>query len=64
MSIVYKAVTTLDKDGIEHYGIGVFKYYDDVFKTKGEAERFADLCNKCTLSDIHFEEVIFDYLNK
>lgn len=64
MSVIYKAVKSIDADGKTCYGIGMMKFYQDVFESESEAEMFAYLCNINKLSDSHFEDTIDDYLNK
>ncbi len=64
MNIIYRPIKTKNKDGTLTFGIELLKCYHDVFESEKEAQKFAYLCNKCALSEVHFEEAIDDYLNK
>lgn len=64
MEVIYKAIKTKDENGRLCYGIGMLMCYRDVFKNEVDAKAFADLCNSGRLSEVHFNEVIDDYINK
>lgn len=64
MSVLYKAIKTVNENGRVCFGVEMSRRYSDVFETQKDAEQFADLCNSCELSEIHFDDAVYDYLNR
>lgn len=64
MSVIYKAVKTKNENGKVCFGIEMSRCYSDVFENESEAESFAELCNRCALSELHFDDAVDDYINK
>ena len=44
------------------YGIKVVYTEDNIFSKKSDAKNFINLCNKMKLSEVHFDDVLSDYL--
>ncbi len=62
MSVIYKAVKSKDENGRICFGIEMSRQYSDVFENEADATGFADLCNRCALSEIHFDDAVNDYI--
>ncbi len=63
-------VTEVVVDNVTHYGIqmisngDVIDYIKDISINRSNVEELAEKCNSLEVSEVHFRDVVLDYISK